>query len=57
MKHYIITRLTERDEDLRARYLANEEFFAEALGPIIFIQCLIILVINVLFLQAFLKRV
>jgi hypothetical protein len=32
MKHYIITRISERDASLRARYLMNEEIFADALG-------------------------
>jgi hypothetical protein len=31
-KHYLITRLSEQDEDLRARYVANEKIFALVLG-------------------------
>ena len=31
-KHYLITRLSEQDEDLRARYIANEKIFALVLG-------------------------
>ena len=31
-KHYLITRLSEQDEDLRMRYVANEEIFALVLG-------------------------
>lgn len=31
-KHFVITRLSEKDEKLRARYIANENMFAEALG-------------------------
>lgn len=31
-KHYLITRLSEQDEVLRARYIANEKIFALVLG-------------------------
>ena len=31
-KHYLITRLSEQDEDLRMRYVANEKIFALVLG-------------------------
>ena len=31
-KHYLITRLSEQDEVLRARYVANEKIFALVLG-------------------------
>lgn len=32
LKHYIITRISERDESLRRRYISEESFFALALG-------------------------